>query len=153
MPYFYATCLWLSIFAMAPAGTSMHVDSRVTATHDNRTNQAHMTISVQGSHFKVSLQDNATTRALLQMLPLTLSMEDLHANEKFHFLSLDLPAAESSVGQIEAGDIMLYGKNCLVIFYASFKTSYRYTRIGKVDQPSKLAAALGKGTVQVVWGR
>ena len=35
--------------------------------------------------------------------------------------------------KINAGDIMLYGNNCLVVFYKSFDTTYSYTKIGHID--------------------
>ena len=40
--------------------------------------------------------------------------------------------------QISAGDIMLYGNNCLVIFYETFNTQYSYTKIGHIDNLSNL---------------
>ncbi len=33
---------------------------------------------------------------------------------------------------------MLYGNNCLVIFYKSFKTSDSYTKIGHIENLSDL---------------
>ncbi|WP_443946444.1 cyclophilin-like fold protein [Pedobacter sp. AW1-32] len=87
--------------------------------------------------------------ALRARLPLTINMEDLNANEKFYYLPTTLPTGASIGGNIQAGDLMLYGNNCLVLFYKGFNTSYSYTRLGFVDNPAGLAVALGTGNVKV----
>jgi hypothetical protein len=66
-------------------------------------------------------------------------------------LDSPLPSKAENVRRIEAGDVMLWGKDCLVVFYKSFETPYSYTRIGKIDNASKLADALGKGSVTVTF--
>ena len=45
---------------------------------------------------------------------------------------------------------MLYGSNCLVLFYETFASSYNYTRIGKVDNTAGLTEAVGSGNVNVI---
>lgn len=40
---------------------------------------------------------------------------------------------------------MLYGDNCLVIFYKSFSTNYDYTKIGHIDNLPNL----GDGEVSI----
>jgi hypothetical protein len=52
-------------------------------------------------------------------------------------------------GNIKEGDLTLYGNNTLVLFYKSFNTSHSYTKLGYVDNPAGLAAALGNGKVVV----
>lgn len=74
---------------------------------------------------------------------MAVNMSELNGNEKYYYLLDDLPTASSRPGIIHAGDLMLYGSSCLVRFYESFRTSYSYTRLGSVDNPSRLASALG----------
>ena len=55
----------------------------------------------------------------------------------------------TSPGTINAGDIMLFGSNCVVVFYETFKTSYSYTRIGKIKNVADLKKALGSGDITI----
>jgi hypothetical protein len=70
-------------------------------------------------------------------------MSELNNNEKYYNFSQRLPASSERVGSIKNGYIMLYGSDCLVLFYKSFSTSYSYARLGLVADPSGLASALG----------
>jgi len=99
--------------------------------------------------FTAKLEDNATARAFAGLLPMTLDMSELNGNEKFYYLDGSLPSAPERVGQIHAGDLMLYGNNCVVLFYRSFSTQYSYTRIGHINDISSLESAVGNGSVQV----
>ena len=104
-------------------------------------------------NFTFDTEDNETVRALGGRFPLKLKMADLNGNEKYAYLSETLPAKPESVGRIKAGDVMLFGDNCLVVFYKDFETSYRYTRIGHIGNSTLLTEALGSGDVEVTFGR
>lgn len=110
-----------------------------------------MRITVGSKVFTATLSDNATAKAFKTMLPLTVKMTELNANEKYVDLADDLPRSASNPGTIHSGDLMLYGSNTLVLFYKTFSTSYSYTRIGKVDDVTGLAAALGARNVTVTF--
>lgn len=103
-----------------------------------------------GTHvFTATLYDNATATAFKTKLPMTINMIELNGNEKYFDLPDNLPANASNPGTIQTGDLMLYGSKTLVVFYKTFSTSYSYTRLGRIDNPSGLAAALGSGSVTV----
>ena len=101
----------------------------------NTENQADMEenqimIEVNGQSFLVKLYDNATAAALLEKLPMR-------------------PSAVVDIGEIRTGDFMLYGSDCLVLFFQDFSTSYSYTRIGYIEDREGFADALSDGTVKI----
>ena len=76
-------------------------------------------------------------------------MEALNGNEIYHYLMGPLPSDPQRVGHVDAGDIMLFGDRCVVIFFESFDTPYSYTRIGRLEDPSGIAEAVGVGDVTI----
>ena len=78
-------------------------------------------------------------------------MNELNGNEKYYNLSSELPTDAYRPGTIRAGDLLLYGSNCVVLFYETFSSPYSYTRIGRVDDPTGLAEAVGSGRVSVTF--
>ncbi len=106
-------------------------------------------VTVGDTRFDATLENNATAQAFYDMLPLTLNMSELNGNEKYCYLDTSLPTASYHPGTINAGDLMLYGSSCVVLFYETFSSGYSYTRIGALDNPEGLAEALGDGNVTV----
>ena len=106
-------------------------------------------LSINGSVFIATLEANDTAEAFLEMLPQTFEMSELNGNEKYVYLDESLPGTLEQVNSIEAGDLMLYAGDCVVLFYESFQTTYRYARIGRIDDTTGLAEAVGSGAVTV----
>ena len=99
--------------------------------------------------FLAEVERSATGEAFVAVLPATLRMEELNGNEKYCYVGQTLPSAAASPGTIHAGDIMLYGSSCIVVFYETFSTSYTYTRIGRIADAEGLREAFGDGDVSV----
>lgn len=133
-----------------PESSSVISSNNIPESPSNKEeNTLSITITVNERTFSATLYDNETAKAFKERLPIVLDMSELNGNEKYYYLPDSLPRDSSRPSKINNGDIMLYGSDCLVIFYESFSTSYSYTPIGKIDDPDGLAAALGSGSVQV----
>ena len=113
------------------------------------TDSMKLKVTIGTNTFTATLYNNATVTAFKTRLPMTLNMTELNGNEKYFDLTDNLPANASNPGTIQAGDLMLYGSNTLVLFYKSFSTSYSYTPMGHIDDASGLTATLGSGNVTV----
>ncbi len=88
---------------------------------------------INSKEYTINLEVNETANSFVNMLPKEFKMEELNGNEKYIYLDSSLPTNSSNPKHINSGDVMLYGDNCLVIFYKSFDTSYSYTKIGHID--------------------
>lgn len=110
-----------------------------------------ITISAGGRLFEVTLYDNHTAKEFVSMFPVELNMKDLNSNEKYAYVDKALPTDARRVGKINKGEIMLYGDDCIVIFYDSFVSGYSYTPIGRIVDTRDLESTLGKDAVNVVW--
>ena len=99
--------------------------------------------------FTATLFNNETATAFKAMLPVTVTMTELNGNEKHYRFPTNLPVHASNPNDIYAGDLMVWGSNTLVLFYQSFSTSYSYTKLGRIDDSSGLARAIGSGDVTV----
>ncbi|MDP4118433.1 MAG: cyclophilin-like fold protein [Bacillota bacterium] len=126
-------------------GVNSSVNSEIPATMPT------ISIQIENQTFHATLYNNPSAKALMKRFPFTLDMQELKGNEKYFFFSENLPSDSSHVGNIQAGDLMLYGSDCLVLFYKSFSTSYSYTRLGRIENPAGLAEALGNGSVSVTF--
>lgn len=139
--------------------------SKAKSMDENNKNQADSTeevapvnkmntinISVNNTTFTATLEDNDTAKELVKQLPLTVDMSELNGNEKYNYLSSNLGTDKpSNPGTINEGDLMLYGNNCLVLFYKTFNTSYSYVKLGHIDDTAGLAKAMGSSNVKITF--
>ena len=139
----------LIIFLFTVLITSSACADEKNTGNNNQMENTSVIITVNGKEFNAVFYNNETANAFINMLPLTLNMNELNGNEKYYNLSTTLPVNSERVGSIKKGDIMLYGSNCIVVFYESFNTPYSYTKIGYIENTDNLSSALGSGSVSV----
>ena len=135
MMMFFASACTLEDKPLSPASTAV----------------GDITLSIGDRSFTATMEQNSTAEAFRALLPLTLEMQELNGNEKYYYLSQALPANRTKVGTIHAGDIMLYGDNCVVVFYETFTTTYQYTPIGHITNLEGLKSALGNSKVTITF--
>ena len=90
-------------------------------------------ITVAGKSLPVKIEDNEATKALVASLReayITYEADDYGGFEKVGPLGRSLPTGNSQM-TTQAGDVILYNGNQLVLFYGS--NSWSYTRIGRME--------------------
>ena len=102
-------------------------------------------VNINNKTYNLSLENNNTVKEFINLLPQEFNMTELNGNEKYVYLDNSLTTNASNIKRINKGDVMLYGDDCLVIFYKSFDTSYSYTKIGHIDNLEDL----GNSTIKV----
>lgn len=123
----------------------------VTQTEAEEEEMTTIHITIGERTFDAALYDNETAKSFVESLPMTVNMSELNGNEKYYYLPDSLSMRSETPGQIQAGDLMLFGSDCLVLFYETFSTSYSYTPLGRIGDPSGLAEVVGSGDVEVTF--
>ena len=109
-------------------------------------------IKIKETEYQFEFVNSETANQIKSKLPFTITMTNLNGNEVYHyFTEEEFTSNTKSVGTINMGDIYLYQSNCIVLFYKTFSTSYTYTQIGKVINPSGLDTLIGSSNVEVQW--
>ena len=105
-------------------------------------------VTINNKEYTLTLESNNTAQKFASILPQEYNMNELNGNEKYVYLDIELPTNSSNPKHINTGDVMLYGDDCLVIFYKSFDTNYSYTKIGHIDNLDDL----GNNNIKVKFG-
>ena len=118
---------------------------------EEENSEMQMNVQVGGSTFTATLEENEAVDALVEMMeqgPVTIQMSDYSGFEKVGPLGTSLPASNQQT-TTQAGDIVLYQGNQIVMFYGS--NSWSYTRLGHIDDLTGWEEALGSGDVTVTF--
>ena len=110
-----------------------------------------MNVQVGDYTFTATLENNTAVDELVGMMkegPITIDMSDYSGFEKVGSLGRSLTTNNSQT-TTNAGDIVLYNGNNIVMFYGS--NSWSYTRIGKIDDLTDWNKALGSGSITAVF--
>lgn len=129
--------------------TGFSKDSEVMA----QTMTQKLYITIDGKTLSVELVDNAATQTLVAALKegdITYEAHDYGGFEKVGVLGRSLPTNDTQT-TTQAGDVILYSGNQIVLFYGS--NSWSYTRLGRMEYSSQaeLESFLkaGQGNVMV----
>lgn len=110
-----------------------------------------MYFTINGNKIEVTLEENSSVTALVEILKqgdITYTASDYGGSEKVGSLGHTLPTNNSKI-TTQAGDVILYSGNQIVLFYGS--NSWSYTRLGKINgyTVSELKTLLGAGSGDV----
>ena len=110
-----------------------------------------MNVQIGDSVFTATLENNAATEAFvetMQSAPLVVQMRDYGGFEKVGALGMEFPADDRRI-TTQAGDIVLYGDDQIVVFYGS--NTWSYTILGRIDDLDGWEDALGDGDATVTF--
>ena len=109
-------------------------------------------ITVGNHELTATLQDNATTRAFVDMLPVTLLMLDLYGREMCYRFPDALPTDDVNTCGYEVGEIVYYPPmDSFVILYAQNGERFSMQKLGKVN--GDVSVFDGIGNVDVYFER
>lgn len=100
--------------------------------NDDMSNIKYIYAIINDNRLEIELSQNIAVNALLERLKesdITYTARDYGGFEKVGSIGVSLPTSDTNINA-EAGDVMLYQGNQIVMFYC--ENRYSYTRIGRI---------------------
>lgn len=151
MTRMYANRLMTMLFALLLM--SCNHDEAKAQNANEETMKQKLYLTIDGQTLPATLVSNKATEALVAALaesPITYQADDYGGFEKVGDLGRSLPTNNTQI-TTQAGDVILYSGNQIVLFYGS--NSWSYTRLGRIEFDSleqlKEFLKAGKGKVSV----
>lgn len=124
--------------------------SQSTSAEETNVN-TELKMQINGETVSADWEDNESVsalRALASESPITIQMSMYGGFEQVGFIGRSLPLNDERIST-EAGDIVLYSGNQIVVFYGS--NTWAYTQLGHITDktPSELTHLLGNGNVTI----
>lgn len=128
-------------------GTTDEETAQPSETEENK----EMRMKIGSTEVQVTWEENEAVDALREIVkeaPLTVSMTMYGGFEQVGPLGVTLPSNDVDT-VTDAGDIVLYNSNMMVVFYGT--NSWPYTRLGHVADKSaaEMSELLSNGDVQI----
>ena len=121
---------FLQLLAASAAGAALTMSSAEAKNAGRR-----IRITAGNRTWYATLDDNATARALIAKLPLTLPLEDLYGREHCYRFSDALPANEDSYRGYEVGEIVYCPPlHSFAILYAQNGELFDMQPIGRIEK-------------------
>lgn len=133
------------------AASTPDEDEPKASTEQKNALEEYMHLFIGSTEISVEWEDNESVNALIELVkaePLIIDMSTYGGFEQVGALGTSLPRDDKQM-TAEAGDVVLYSGNRLVIFYGS--NSWAYTRLGRVADKTaaEMAELLGSGNVTI----
>jgi len=126
-------------------------DTKETPAEKEDPKEKEMKLTIGDTPVAVRWQDNESVKALAELVkegPLTVQMSMYGGFEQVGSIGQKLPRNDAQT-TTEAGDIVLYSGDQIVVFYGS--NSWAYTRLGRVTDKNgeEMKELLGNGDVTI----
>lgn len=107
-------------------------------------------LQIGGKSFLGRLALTDAGAELASRMPLKLTMKEHNGNEKYWYTGREFPGAPQKPNRLSAGELWAFSGDCLVLFYEDHANDgYEYVYLGRLDDATGLADALGTGDVEV----
>lgn len=134
-----------------PLGMAYEENIDTLPTDEPAAVEKELQMKIQDTVVAVDWEDNVSVKALKELCeskPLTIGMSMYGGFEQVGSIGKSLPRNDVQI-TTDAGDIVLYSGNNIVVFYGS--NSWKYTRLGRITDKTdaELNELLGNGDVTI----